>query len=289
VGLIIPASGACMLARPISFIFAVREAELTRPQRGKLVHQEQLANDMASAYYAVLNQDPQFRQDMKRLFNQFHQPPLFGISNREPRIQTLLDEFVDRWKLPRRPVVDTDEERVSLPQMGKVDIWLRWDYCSVCIEGGTLATFLADGGFRIERSFSSRPRQAEPKYVTPYQPEPFAFHPEQGEDWLQARAEAEANLVYESIMQTMDEVRAEALKRGYQIKPARRGPDDLQKIAKRVYYRAVQDLAWDDCAKDEKAPKPTRPAIMKSVTQFADFLEIPLPNHSPWRNEVTRE
>ena len=229
-----------------------------RPPR-RLYPEELLRARRVVAYYDVLSRDEAFQAGLQQLFKLIRLPPFstvqdpFLLPSPPARARPLLEDFVERWHLPRRHAVD--------------DLWHSFHLAD--FEG--TPPVLGVGG----RS-SIGPIES---LIMPPLPLPFEYDPtHQNLDWVRNRADQIADEVRRSILEQAEDL--EQVPGWRTIPTQHQDLGRLQRLALRLYRRAVLGWPWQRIAHQET--EDTREycdwqSVRTTVRAWSEELDVPLP------------
>ena len=250
---------------------------------GRGLHHEEvhLAARMA-AYYSVLNEDPEFRAELRRLYEQLGSSLAAGYRFPSPEELRILDEFVDHWRLPG------GDSGLGL-RYGALDLW---DSLSQAASGGASLRLTLGQRAWMESDVGTTVAINEPvstasgRQVTatervsptiwPTVPLPFDYDPMRvSPAWVREHAERVATEVRDSIIRQAEKFERQARDQGYRpVPPGYRQGEDLRRVASRLYQRAVLGRSWSQIKASDDVEMGT---VRRTVERWAEELVIPLP------------
>jgi hypothetical protein len=246
----------------------------------RLYHPEQLRKDMVAFYYGALNEIPEFRAELQRLYDDLR--PWLARDrhpNPVPEARTALADFVKRWALPRQYGVRDLWESLRGTPAGKSPKLCpgarAWRV------GPDTGVVVADD--EVDNADGEQARSLSGATIAPPAPAPFFYDPFHHErrqlDQHAERAAAEVRNFFKAAAKAIE--REHGLR---PIPPLHHDPDDMRRIALRLCRRAVLGWSWPDIARtefpsDHIRAVPTR-GVRDSVERWAEALDIPLPSHA---------
>jgi hypothetical protein len=240
----------------------------------QLLPESWLRGRRAWAYYDVLNADQEFRADLARLGA--HIPPAALDGEVHPSLEwrPVVQRFADRWHLP------TYEEGRLAPA------GLRAVWHSLWLAKVTKAA--APELFPGQMDSMGPP----PQVIQPATPGPFEFDPTtQSRRWVAQQARRIGKNVEQDIIAQAR--RAEQVPGWGPVPPRHRDPVQLQRMARRLYRRAVQGMSYDEIAEQEsqegqEGETVAGETVRATVSQWARQLNVSLPEIGPGRRPKNR-